>query len=182
MTDQRQLTLMAAYNTWMNTKVYEASGHLSAAELMLDRKAFFGSIFGTLNHLVAADIAWLKRFAMHPAAHTTLDPIRRLPTPRALSTLIATDLAQLWQHRQLLDNVIEQWVAEISAADLRHVLHYANMRGDIFERPLNALMMHFFNHQTHHRGQASTLLFQAGQDIGVTDLLTLIPNESAGTQ
>ena len=50
------------------------------------------------------------------------------------------------------------------------------MVGDKMSKELGALMVHFFNHQTHHRGQVSTLLFQAGVDIGVTDLLAVIPN------
>jgi uncharacterized damage-inducible protein DinB len=145
---------------------------------MMDRKAFFGSIFGTLNHLVAGDTNWLKRFAAHPAAHKALEPMRSMAAPSSLSTLLYDDLAGLAAQRQLLDGVIEQWLAELAEADLAHVLRYTNMRGDPFERRTSALLMHFFNHQTHHRGQASTLLFQAGQDIGVTDLLMLIPNET----
>ncbi len=41
-----------------------------------------------------------------------------------------------------------------------------------------SLVMHFFNHQAHHRGQVTTLLSQTGIDIGVTDLLALIPDEA----
>jgi uncharacterized damage-inducible protein DinB len=178
MTDHSQFSLLAAYNSWMNKKVYEAASRLSVDELMLDRRAFFGSIFGTLNHLVAGDTNWLKRFAAHPAAHKTLEPIRRLAAPSSLSALLYDDLVGLAAQRQLLDSVIEQWLEELTEADLTQVLRYSNMRGDPFERRTSALLMHFLNHQTHHRGQASTLLFQAGQDIGVTDLLMLIPNET----
>jgi len=58
------------------------------------------------------------------------------------------------------------------------VLHYANTKGVKSQKRFSSLLMHFFNHQTHHRGQATTLLFQAGQDVGATDLLVLIPNET----
>ena len=60
------IQLMAAYNQWMNDKLCAAARTLPADELKADRKAFFGSILGTLNHLIVADIIWLKRFARHP--------------------------------------------------------------------------------------------------------------------
>ena len=65
MTNLSQFSLLANYNSWMNKKVYQAAGRLSAEQLMQDRGAFFGSIFGTLNHLAAGDTTWLKRFAAH---------------------------------------------------------------------------------------------------------------------
>jgi len=83
----------------------------------------------------------------------------------------------LRERRRMLDAVIRRWAAELEDADLRHVLRYANTRGIVSQKRFSGLVTHFFNHQTHHRGQATTLLFQAGQDVGVTDLLALIPNE-----
>ncbi len=172
------VVLMAAYNEWMNDRLYAAAGKLTAAELAADRKAFFGSILGTLNHIVVGDTLWLKRFATHPAHHAALDPVRALPAPAALDQLLFTDFAQLRAHRGLLDKVIKAWAAALSEDDLLHVLHYVNVKGVAAQKRFASLIAHFFNHQTHHRGQASTLLYQAGQDVGVTDLLALIPNET----
>jgi len=173
-----QAVLMAAYNEWMNDKLYAAAGKLGAAALAADRKAFFGSIIGTFNHIVVADTIWLKRFALHPSRHAALDPVRALPAPAALDTVLFAELQALREHRRLLDAVIKAWAAALSEADLRHVLHYANTKGVAAQKRFGSLVLHFFNHQTHHRGQASTLLFQAGEDVGVTDLLMLIPNEA----
>ena len=78
-------------------------------------------------------------------------------------------------HRLWLDQLIVDWVASITEADLDHLLDYRNSKGPN-RREFFSLLMHFFNHQTHHRGQASTLLSQAGVDIGDTDLLFRIPN------
>jgi len=172
------VVLMAAYNEWMNARLYAAAGKLTAAELAVDRKAFFGSILGTLNHIVVGDTLWLKRFATHPAHHAALDPVRALPAPAALDQLLFTDFAQLRAHRTLLDEVIKAWAAALSEDDLLHVLHYSNIKGVAAQKRFADLVAHFFNHQTHHRGQASTLLYQAGQDVGLTDLLALIPNET----
>jgi len=167
---------MAEYNSWMNAKVYEAAGKLSPAELAQDRGAFFGSLLGTLNHLVVADTIWLKRFAAHPARFAALEPVRALPLPKRLDTILFTDLAAMTIHRVWLDGVITAFADAVTETDLASTLHYTNTKGTPFARPLFGVLMHFFNHQTHHRGQASTLLTQAGVELGVTDLLALLPD------
>jgi uncharacterized damage-inducible protein DinB len=173
-----QFVLMAAYNEWMNAKLYDAAAKLSPQELAADRKAFFRSIIGTLNHIVVADIYWLKRFATHPSHCASLDPLRQMPAPVALDQILYDEIGALSDRRKMLDGVIQKWSAALRAEDLHHVLRYTNSRGVAGTRRFSSLVMHFYNHQTHHRGQATTLLFQAGVDVGVTDLLALIPNES----
>jgi uncharacterized damage-inducible protein DinB len=170
--------LMASYNEWMNWKLYEVSGALSAEALTLDRHAFFGSLLGTLNHIVVADTIWLKRFALHPANYRELDPIRHLPHPPSLDQILFADFGELSRHRKMLDAVISSWANGVTDADLNQVLQYANTKGVVFARRFFSLVMHFFNHQTHHRGQATTMLSQAGIDVGITDLLALIQNEA----
>ena len=170
------IQLMAGYNQWMNARLYEATPRLTQAELLAERKAFFGSIIGTLNHLVVADIIWLKRFAAHPAAYPELDILNLFPLPAVLDHTISLDLEQLRNHRAMLDATIVTWANAIEEDQLDQVLHYKNTKGASHQKHFFSLLMHFFNHQTHHRGQVSTLLFQANIDIGVTDLLAMIPN------
>lgn len=174
MTRLDHLSLMATYNQWMNEKLCAAAATLPAQELSADRKAFFGSILGTLNHLVVADIIWLKRFSAHPAGFKTLESIRGLANPQALSQQIFSDLDELVAQRQFLDKAIVELTSELREADLDVTLHYANTAGIKAQRDFYGLLIHFFNHQTHHRGQATTLLSQAGADVGSTDLLALI--------
>src|SRR5437868_13851309 len=95
MTTTAQIVLMAAYNEWMNTRLYGAAERIPAEELAQDRGAFFGSIIGTLNHLVVADTIWLKRFAAHPSNPKALDPVRALPQPTALNEIVFADLTRL---------------------------------------------------------------------------------------
>jgi len=171
------LALLAEYNAVMNEKLYAAAAQLPPAALLEERKAFFGSVFGTLNHLAAGDTIWLKRFSAHPARHAALDAIRASAAPGSLSAPLAHDLPGLLALRQRLDQTIRTWAAQLTEADLDHVLVYGNMKGVVLNKRFGSLVMHLFNHQTHHRGQASTLLTQCGIDIGVTDLLMLIPNQ-----
>lgn len=170
------LRLMAEYNGWMNRKLVAAARRLTAAELTLDRGAFFGSILGTLNHLLVGDTIWLKRFAEHPARFSALDPVRKLPPPSALDQHLFDSLGPLAAHREMLDAAILDWTGALRDADLDQELRYANTKGIFATRSFYALAVHFFNHQTHHRGQATALLNQAGADVGVTDLLALIPD------
>lgn len=176
MTGTGYVRKMAEYNAWMNAKVYDAAGKLPPAALAQDRQAFFGSILGTLNHLVAADTIWLKRLAAHPAQFAALEPVRALALPERLDSILFTDLAAMAAHRIWLDGVITALAQAITETDLASTLRYTNTKGTPFARPLSGVLMHFFNHQTHHRGQVSTLLTQAGVDIGVTDLLALLPD------
>ena len=99
-------------------------------------------------------------------------------SPATLDELAFTDFGALFEHRVILDETIKRWATTLTQDDLSHVLPYIDMKGVAAKKRFSSLVMHFFNHQTHHRGQLSTLLFQAGVDIGVTDLLALIPDET----
>ena len=176
---QTHFVLLASYNRWMNERLYAAAATLPARELARDRGAFFGSILGTLNHLVVADTIWLQRFAKLPAPHAALDPVRALSAPERLDDMPFPGLDALTAHRRWLDAIIERWIASLDNDDLEQVLRYTNMRGNEFARELVPVLLHFFNHQAHHRGQATTLLSQAGVDVGVTDLLALVPDADA---
>lgn len=175
---QAHFALMASYNQWMNTNLYDAASHLTVAEFTQERGAYFGSIFGTLNHIVVADTLWLKRFATHASSTVTLAVMVPLPTPERLDQIMFDDLEGLTAHRHWLDDVIIHWVAALTDDELDTDLSYHDTKGVASKRRYSSLVYHFFNHQTHHRGQVSTLLSQTGIDIGDTDLLALIPDEA----
>jgi len=170
---------MAEYNEWMNAKLYEAAMTLSDEELTSNRMAYFGSILGTLNHLVVGDTLWLKRFSTHPANYSALELVKELPLPISLDQVAFTDIRSLSRHRKKLDQAIKNWARSISEEDLDYVMTYSNMKGIEAQKNYYSLVMNLFNHQTHHRGQTTTLLTQANVDVGVTDLLAIVPNESA---
>ena len=178
MTLQQHFEQLATYNQWMNAKLYDIAAKLSASDLTEERGAFFGSIVGTLNHIAVADTIWLKRFATHAASSSrTLEVMVALPAPEQLDQTLFDDLMGLKAHRHWLDSVIINWVAALTEDDLSTTLSYHNRQGVASKRRYSSLILHFFNHQTHHRGQVSTLLSQAGVEVGVTDLMALIPEE-----
>jgi len=169
------ITLLARYNEWMNNKLYEAAAALPAEEVAAERGAFFGSLLATLNHIAVADMIWLRRIGCHARFAAALAPVAALPAPAALDQPLFDSLAALRERRTWLDRLILDWTGGLAETDLDAVISYRRMNGEANNRQLGLLLLHFFNHQTHHRGQATTLLSQAGVDVGATDLLLLIP-------
>lgn len=176
---QTSFILLSKYNTEMNIRVHQAAQKLSSEELGRERGAFFGSILGTMNHLIVGDSIWLHRISAHPSHFSSLQKMNQWDKPSALNQVLVTDLAS-WSHRRrALDQIIGEFVLEVRPADLSSSLDYLSTEGIANRKPLTNILLHFFNHQTHHRGQISTMLFQAGVDVGVTDLLSFVPNEAA---
>lgn len=167
---------LARYNRWMNQRLYAACEPLGDEERKRERGAFFGSIHHTLTHLLLADRLWLHRFASQQTRFAALDAATLALPPGVdyVSTSAYPDWAELRQARDTLDEVIERWLAEMKADFLCSTMLYANTKGVQRAHPVWQAMTHFFNHQTHHRGQATTLLTQAGVDVGVTDLIALV--------
>lgn len=170
---------LARYNRWINQRLYDACETLSDAQRKLDRGAFFGSVHRTLNHLVVADQIWLRRFAQCGLDNGVgLDSLNAgvldLPAGSRLDTVLFDDWQALRAKRMQLDGAIERWVAEMPDGYPHFTMRYSNSQGAARAHPAWQAMTHFFNHQTHHRGQATTLLTQAGVDIGVTDLIALL--------
>lgn len=165
---------LSRYNRWFNERLYAACGSLSDAERKRDRGAFFGSIHLTLNHLVWADTVWLGRFARQGCDFASLSaPLLRLPQGANHRTELFGDFSALRAHRARLDAAIDAWVADMPPGFTERTMRYSNTRGVERAHPMWQAMTHFFNHQTHHRGQVTTLLMQAGVDPGDTDLIAL---------
>lgn len=149
---------MAEYNHWMNQKLYTICAEIPDEKRKADQGAFFKSIHGTLNHLLDSDRAWMSRF--------TAQPLHLM-----LGQALDQDFDQLRHQRELLDQQIVSWSKTLSAEWLAQPFSYiSNVDGQTRVLPTWLLVTHFFNHQTHHRGQLTTLLNQLGYDPGITDL------------
>lgn len=169
-----QFKLFADYNSLMNQRLYEAAATLSDQQLKENKGAFFGSVLGTLNHILVGDIIWLKRFAAHPGASKLLRPITQAPQPEKLNSILYADLAALKVERERVDLLIKHWVDQLVEADLNDVLAYRNTQDLSFKRHYGNLISHLFLHQIHHRGQITTLLSQFGIDFGETDIIEIM--------
>ncbi len=168
------LQLMSQYNQLMNQKVYQIAQQLGEQKIQQNQGAFFDSILGTLNHIYVADVIWLRRFAQHSKQYQSLNQLPELNSYQALDQIVSNNLETLTQLRQKLDIIMINWCQEIESQDLESSLLYIDTKGQQYQKNFGQLIQHFFNHQTHHRGQVSTLISQQGLDLGVTDLLMII--------
>jgi uncharacterized damage-inducible protein DinB len=156
---------MAAYNAELNRRVYGAAARLSDAERRADQGACWGSIHGTLSHLVWGDQMWMSRF----------DGWDKPSVPGAQSASYVADFAEMQARRVAMDGRLEDWAARIDATWLAADQHwYSGAAKRDMQAPRTILVTHFFNHQTHHRGQAHAMLTAAGEATGDTDLFLVI--------
>lgn len=175
---KQQFALMADYNAWMNIELYTHAAKLDPETRRQDMGAFFGSIESTLNHILVADIIWLRRFESHPSSFPSLKNLADFPQPEALDRLLFNEFTLLQESRKNMDTLLIRFIEETDEQDYAEQLHYRNSKGMPFTKPFGPLLMHLFNHQTHHRGQTSALFNQLGVDVGVTDLLARIPEQA----
>jgi uncharacterized damage-inducible protein DinB len=153
---------MASYNRWQNQNLYQAAGALTDAQRKEPRGAFFGSIHGTLNHLLWADQIWLSRFAGTPKPSAPDIPA---------SVGMHAEWGALVREREAFDQVIIDWAETVDQPWLdRSLTYYSGAAGREITKPHSLLVTHYFNHQTHHRGQVHCLLTQFGVRPGATDL------------
>jgi uncharacterized damage-inducible protein DinB len=109
-----------------------------------------------------------------PGAPAAPQEVLQLPAGAVHGTELYADWSELRQARRALDAAIESWVQAMPPHFLLSTMRYANTSGVQRQHPAWQALTHFFNHQTHHRGQVTTLLAQAGIDPGMTDLVALL--------
>jgi uncharacterized damage-inducible protein DinB len=153
-------TMFAGYNAWANRHLYDAAAQLNDADYRADRGAFFKSMHGTLNHLLTADWVWMRRFTGEG------------PSPTRLDTINHEGLADLRVAREAEDRRIATYIESLDEARLAGSIRYRRVSTpEEFVQPLMPALDHFFNHQTHHRGQAHSILCGFGRRDLVLDLL-----------
>jgi uncharacterized damage-inducible protein DinB len=163
--DPAYVQMMAAYNAEMNRRLYDAAARLPDAARRQDRGAFWGCIHGTLAHLVWGDRQWMSRF----------DGWEKNSVPLGQSAGAVASFEALRAERVAMDERIEAWADRVEQGWLDgELVWFSGAAGREVRKPLAVLMPHFFNHQTHHRGQAHAMITAAGEQTGDTDLFLLV--------
>jgi len=157
---KQHFEMFSAYNRWANDRVYAAVAELSDSEFNRNVGAAFGSAMATLNHVLAGDRIWQKRFTGQGEA------------PAKLDAILHRDLHGLRQARIAEDARIVNWVCRLTKEDLKGTFTYtAILDNRSITQRLSPALAHFFNHQTHHRGQVHTILTMLGQPSTPLDLI-----------
>jgi uncharacterized damage-inducible protein DinB len=141
---------LARYNRVANERLYEQCGKLDVADYRRERSGSFGSIHALLNHTLLGDRIWMSRFA---GGGGTTPP---------LNTILFEDFAELSAARSEQDAGIESFFANVDDGFVTRSLRYINSLGQDCTNSAPHAVLHFFNHQTHHRGQVHVMLSQAG--------------------
>src|SRR5712671_6987609 len=133
-------SMLARYNQWANDRLYRMAAALPDEAYRRNVGAYFGSLNGTLNHLLTADRIWMHRLT------------RTGDQPGHLGAILFADLAQLRAAREAEDRRIIDYVESLQDADIEATWEYRTLNGTPFSQPLGDILAHLFNHQTHHRG------------------------------
>lgn len=156
---------MAAYNAEMNRRLYAAAARLTDAARREERGAFWGSIHGTLNHLLWADRMWLSRFADWPKPAVALRQ----------SAAMVGEFTELQTLREATDADLSAWAEEVDDAWLgAEQTWFSGSAQRTLSQPRTLLVAHLFNHETHHRGQVHAMVTAAGEQTGDTDLYLIV--------
>ena len=168
MIDPGYCRMMTRYNAWQNRQLMDGLQSLPVVELTRERGAFFGSILGTLNHLLWGDRMWMSRFAGWPKPGVGIPD-----SPRLCPTLAA------WSaERFRADGQMRLWAERVHAVDLAgNLTWYSGATGREVSKPMALCVTHMFNHQTHHRGQVHAMITAAGGNGPVSDL-AFMPDEA----
>jgi uncharacterized damage-inducible protein DinB len=167
MVDPGFVRTMAAYNAEMNRRLYAASECITDKDRRQDRGAFWGSLHGTLCHLLWGDRMWMARF----------DGWEKPAVIQKDSATLIEDFDELRHQRVADDAKISAWAARVTPAWLAaEQVWFSSSAQKELRQPRGLLATHFFNHQTHHRGQAHALITACGETTGDTDLFLVVPS------
>jgi uncharacterized damage-inducible protein DinB len=147
-----------AYEDWARRRVLEAASRLTPEQLTRDVGGSFGSVLGTLAHILYADWIWLSRWQGVS------------PTSWPEEWQIA-DLRSLAAHWRRVAQDRDVLVAGLREADLDRVVEYRNTRGEEMRSTMSEMLRHVVNHATYHRGQVSDRIRMVGGEPLGTDFI-----------
>lgn len=160
MTPTAHYRMFGRYNAWANGRLYDAAAQLTSEQYRADRGAFFKSVHDTLNHLLVTDRIWMQRFTGEGDA------------PDRLDAILFETLGELRAAREVEDRRITGFVDGLDAARIEGTIKYRRVSSpEEIEQQLAPALAHWFNHQTHHRGQVHTLLTGIAGQAPALDLL-----------
>lgn len=148
---------MLAYDTWANKRLFEAAAQLEAAQFTAAGAASFGSVRGTLAHLINAQHLWLARL--------------RGEQPGESGAEVAADCAAMRAAWERVDAATHAYVATLGEADMAQIIHYANTQGEPNAYPAWQLLFHMVNHSAQHRSEVAMMLTEFGHSPGWFDFL-----------
>ena len=160
------LPTAARYNQWANKRIYTACDLLTTDDLALDRRGFFKSIIGTLNHILLADLIYRERLENKPTTYTRLDEV------------LYQDFKQLRSAQKIQDHWYTDFCEKLDSLMLDGTLSFDTVEtGEFFSLPLRSCLNNLYEHQIHHRGQVHHMLSHAQIDPPPLDFIKFSAGE-----
>jgi uncharacterized damage-inducible protein DinB len=142
--------MLARYNKWANDRLYRMARAVPDEAYRKNVGAYFGSLHGTLNHLLTADRIWMRRLT-GIGEH-----------PNQLNATVCDELESLRAAREMEDERLVSFVESLDEAQFERQWDYRTLNGTPQRQPVGEILAHLFNHQAHHRGQAHMILTVLG--------------------
>jgi uncharacterized damage-inducible protein DinB len=156
--DLPTITRLYQYNSWANERALNAASRLAPADFTRDLKSSYRSIRDTLTHIVWAEWIWLQRWnGVSPTMVFSPDDFPSTAILRERFQAVAAERFALLER--------------LTAEQLRQVVEYTNLKGEIWRYPLWEQLYHVVNHSTYHRGQIASMLRQVGAVAEAVDFL-----------
>jgi len=170
--------MMSLYNQRINTQLMDCCLTLSSDLLEKETNSFFTNVIGYWNHIIFGDLILLKRLAVNEVAQLKLQDFAEFPCPNSPQDIYHNQLAEISVLRQHLDELIIEYCLRLTDEDCEKFISYQTTEGDLITKAVADVTQHFFNHQTHHRGQLTCILSQYDVDYGCMDLPVIVAEGS----
>ena len=161
---KQTLAILSSYGKGVNNKVISILEGIPEEKLQQDMKAFYKSILKTFIHMTMADINWFIRLKnLFPASALTRSELLQT-TVDDLQDRVEKNYREIFSIRRAADELFVKFISELPEEDFKKVINYKDRMGNALSNKIGHILLHLFNHQTHHRGAISTMLDMQGID------------------
>jgi uncharacterized damage-inducible protein DinB len=180
--------LLANYNKESNNLMNKIITTLTEEQWNKQFSGYFKSIREICRHIYFWDYNWLKRYRLIRDFNIFTDDIFKKDVFMSIDIMNINDYSKMrndldnifmnkdayLRMRNDLDKIIIKFTNELMEADLKSILKFSTTNGISYEKRLDGLLMHFFNHQTHHRGMISLYLEMLGIENDFSNLMQFV--------
>jgi uncharacterized damage-inducible protein DinB len=170
--DLKTIRFLADYNSITNNQMNDLVRNLSEEQWNNKFGGYFSSIRSLCNHLYICDFNWLKRFSLLRPFEYIKDSFFK--TVYTFDAHVITDKEEYIQKREALDRYIKRFVEEVKEEDLSNYLVYKDSHNDEHKQEYGLVILHVFNHQTHHRGMISIYLEEMNIENDYSNIMDII--------
>lgn len=157
--EPREIATFVDYNYWANHRLLDAAAGLTPEQFLAPGRLSFGSVRGTLVHVLMAEHTWRRRVQEGVSERSQLQE-------REFADL--RSLRQRWDDEEA---AMRRFVRGLTTERLAQAVEYTTTAGVTYRTPLWQVLLHVVNHGTQFRGEAGVLLTELGHSPGDLDFI-----------